>query len=107
MQKDGQHIKYIGVNIVHFTKGNKLSVGRQYIYDVVKEYYNYREQARKLREYGIGDETHLFYEERRISGKIAFIKAIEGADGWEKVRKRIGDKEGLYIDEKLKFYHIS
>ena len=74
---------------------------------VVKEYYNYREQARKLREYGIGDETHLFYEERRISGKIAFIKAIEGADGWEKVRKRIGDKEGLYIDEKLKFYHIS
>lgn len=107
LQKDGQHIKYIGVNIVHFAKGNKLSVGRQYIYDVVKEYYNYREQARKLREYGIGDETHLFYEERRISGKIAFIKAIEGADGWEKVRKRIGDKEGLYIDEKLKFYHIS
>ena len=107
LQKDGQHIKYIGVNIVHFAKGNKLSVGRQYIYDVVKEYYNYREQARKLREYGIGEETHLFYEERRISGKIAFIKAIEGADGWEKVRKRIGDKEGLYIDEKLKFYHIS
>lgn len=56
-----------------------------------------------MQEYGVGDKSYLFYVERRISGKITFIKAIESIDGWEKVRKRIGNKNGLCIDEKLKF----
>lgn len=106
LEKDGQHIKYIGVNIVHFAEGNKVSVGRQYIYDVVKEYYKYLQQAMEFQQYGKGDEKHLFYEERRIAGKIAFIEAIEGAEGWNKIKKRIGNKDGLCNQEKLYFYNI-
>ncbi len=49
LTKDGQHIKYIGVNIVHFDAGNRLSVGRQYIYNVVNEYYQYLDDWKNLR----------------------------------------------------------
>lgn len=106
LEHDGQHIKYIGVNIVHFNAGNRISVGRQYIYNVVKEYYQYLEARDKARTMTQSDATldeHLFYQERRIAGRIAFIRAIEGESGWEKVKKRLGNRPELIDDNKLYF----
>lgn len=107
LEKDGQHIKYIGVNIVHFDKGNRLSVGRQYVYDVVKEYYKYLEELNNVEIDNVKTKEYLFYEERRIAGKISFIKSIEGKDGWKRIVKRLGKNTQMHEGERLYFGNIS
>ena len=107
LEKDGQHIKYIGINIVHFDNGNRLSVGRKYVYDVVKEYYRYLEELDKLENNNEKTKEHLFYEERKIAGKISFIKSIEGEVGWEKIKKRLGKNDMLFDGERLSLDNIS
>lgn len=46
-------------------------------------------------------DKHLFYQERRIAGKIAFIRAIEGEVGWQKVKKRLGNRSEFLKEDKL------
>ncbi len=108
LEKDGQHIKYIGVNIVYFAHGNRISVGKQYIYDVAKEYHKYRTIA-NMNSHNLTPEIKekLFYEERRIAGKISFIRQIEGDEGWEKVKVRLRNNTSYFKDEKLRFIDIS
>lgn len=106
LECDGQHIKYIGINIVRFHTGNRISVGKKYIYDVVKEYYQYLESKDKAGAMQTSDDEldkHLFYQERRIAGKIAFIRAIEGEVGWQKVKKRLENRSEFLEEDKLHF----
>ncbi len=107
LEKDGQHIKYIGVNIVHFENGNRLSVGRQYVNDVVKEYYKYLEELERLEENNEKMKEHLFYQERKIAGKVSFITAVEGSVGWEKIRRRLGKNDILIENGRLLLDNIS
>ena len=102
LRKDGQHIKYIGINIVHFDAGNKLSVGRKYVYAVVNEYYQYLEDLQMLKDNNCdGERKRLFYQERIIAGKLAFIQSIEGADGWKRIRARFGKNAFLCENNRL------
>lgn len=107
LEKEGQHIKYIGINIVHFESGNKISVGKQYIYDVVKEYYQYIDRANENETLTDEAKKELFYEERRLAGKISFIKMIEGEEGWQKIRNRLGNNQEFFTTEGLRFNNIS
>lgn len=107
LKKDGQHIKYIGINIVHFDTGNKLSVGRKYIYDVVKEYYQYLEDLEMLKVNNYEEERErLFYQERIIAGKLAFIQSIEGIDGWRRIRARFGKNAYLCENNRLSLNNL-
>ena len=107
LEKDGQHIKYIGINIVHFDTGNKLSVGRKYIYDVVNEYYQYLEDLEMLKVNDYEDERErLFYQERIIAGKLAFIQSIEGSDGWQRIRARFGKNAYLCENNRLSLNNL-
>ena len=102
LKKDGQHIKYIGINIVHFDTGNKLSVGRKYIYAVVNEYYQYLEDLQILKDNNYeGERKRLFYQERIIAGKLAFIQSIEGVDGWKRIQARFGKNAFLCENNRL------
>lgn len=107
LEKDGQHIKYIGINIVHFDDGNRLSVGRKYIYDVVNEYYQYLADLQELKvNNDEGERERLFYKERIIAGKLAFIQLIEGADGWKKIRARFGKNAYLCENNRLSLNNL-
>lgn len=109
-EREGQHIKYIGVNIVHFKDGNRLSVGKKYIYDVINDYYRYNEKLNSFNmeeTIKIEDKEKLFYDERRIAGKIAFIIAIEGENGWKRIYERMKNKQNLLVNGKLILNNIS
>lgn len=107
LEKDGQHIKYIGVNIVYFKKGNRLSVGRQYVNDIVKEYYEYLDELDKLKDNNEKRKEYLFYQERKIAGKVSFVKVIEGEQGWEKIKKRLNSNPMLFENDRLHLDNIS
>lgn len=98
--KDGQHMKYIGVSIVYHPDGNILSVGRNYIYGLVNEFYEYLDAVNE-ENVAENQKEHIFYEQRRIAGKIAFIRAIEGKNGIEKIRRRLGENAHFLSEEKL------
>lgn len=107
LEKDGQHIKYIGINIVHFAAGNRLSVGRQYIYDVVNEYYQYLDDLEKLKvKDDEGEKERLFYQERIIAGKLSFIQSIEGTDGWKRIQARFGKNAYLCENNRLSLNNV-
>lgn len=107
LSKDGQHIKYIGVNIVHFDMGNKLSVGRKYIYDVVNEYYQYVDDLNNLNsEENAKEKERLFYQERKIAGKISFIQLIEGEEGWKRIQARFGKNAHLCENNRLSLNNV-
>lgn len=94
LENTGQNMRYVGVNIVKGETNNYLSVGKKYIYDVAKEYLDYLD---------IEDETTRFYEERRIAGKVAFIRQIEGEEGWKRLKMRLNNDQEYVIGEKLRF----
>lgn len=81
----GQHVKYIGLNIVKGTKGNFLSVGKKYKNTVAKDYLKYLELPSDIEE----QKTKRFYEAKIIAGKISFIKQVEGHEGYLKIIERI------------------
>lgn len=105
LEKLGQHIRYVGVNIVCGNNGNYLTVGNSYIYSVAKEYLEYRELEKNNSEESKEErEIKQFYEARRIAGKVSFIKQIEGKKGWEKLSKRLGNNKEYISDEQLKMF---
>ena len=98
--KNGQHMKYIGISIVYHPDGNVLSVGRNYIYGLVNEFYEYMDAVNEDN-VSENQKEYIFYEKRRIAGKIAFIRAIEGKDGLEKIRRRLGKNAHFLSEEQL------
>ena len=48
-----------------------------------------------------GERKRLFYQERIIAGKLAFIQSIEGADGWKRIRARFGKNAFLCENNRL------
>jgi len=80
----GDHVKLLGLNIVKSKRSNKITIGKKYIFDTALMYLKFIEDVHN----DIDSESKL-YTEKRISGRIAFIKQIEGAQGFEKLRKRI------------------
>lgn len=81
----GQHVKYIGLNIVKGTNGNFLSVGKKYKNIVAKQYLRYLELPEETEE----QKKTRFYESRVIAGKISFIQQVEGHEGFISIIERI------------------
>lgn len=81
----GQHVKYVGVNIIKGKSENSLSVGKKYRNDVAKEFLEYLELPSET------DEQNMtrFYKSKVIAGKISFIRQVEGEYGYRKVIERI------------------
>jgi hypothetical protein len=97
LKESGQHMKYLGINIVFGEDENHLSVGRQYIYSVAKEYMQYLE---------IEDEQDKFYQARRIAGKVGFIRQIEGENGWNRLQQRLQYREEFFENGHLKMESV-
>lgn len=100
--KTGHHTKYLGTNIVKGTHGNFLSVGKKYKNKVAKEYLKYLELPSKTEE----QKTTKFYKSRIISGKISFIKQVEGENGFNKVIERIKVSTEGRVDIKTDIIHF-
>lgn len=81
----GQHVKYVGLNIVKGANGNFLSVGKKYKNTVAKDYLKYLELPSDVKE----QKIIRFYEAKIIAGKISFIKQVEGHEGYLKIIERI------------------
>ncbi len=89
---DDKHsfVKYIGVAIVKGSKGNFLSVGKEYIFETAKEYLEYQ---RKYSESEL-DSEDKFYAQKRLIGRIGYIKHIEGNRGINRLKQRLSK----YVD---------
>ncbi len=92
---------------MHFDGGNRLSVGRQYIYNVVNEYYQYLDDVKNLSaEEDERKKERLFYQERKIAGKISFIQLIEGNEGWKRIQARFGKNAYLCENNRLSLDNV-
>ena len=80
--------RYLGINIIYKEDGNSLSLGRTYINEVAKEYIAYDKEKNK-RSSQQDVKEHLFYARLRLIGKVGFIKQIEGAEGLERIKRRL------------------
>lgn len=76
----GNHIKYLGINIVCKGSANMLSVGKKYAYDIAKDFMNYKKIE-------MSDSNYYFGKE--IVGRYAFLCQVEGDNGIKKVIKRL------------------
>ena len=90
MNFDERHafFRYLGINIIYKEDGNSLSLGRTYINEVAKEYIAYDKEKNKLSSQQ-DVKAHLFYARLRLIGKVGFIKQIEGAEGLERLKRRL------------------
>lgn len=98
----GHHFKYLGINIVQTNQGRKLTVGKSYKNYVAKRYLKYLNISENDTKY----ESTRFYESKRISGQLAFIKQVEGMDGYSQVINRISKStkgKVTIIDSKITF----
>lgn len=96
---DNQHkfIRYVGINIIQGENGNYLSVGKNYIYSIAKEYLRYQNKVELLNSGNIDDgeisleelKKDIFYERMIIIGKVGFLKQIEGERGYHRLEKRL------------------
>lgn len=95
----GQHVKILGLNVVKHSDGNIITVGKKYIYDTAKMYLEYLSNV-KNKEISGEDK---FYLERIISGRVSYIKQIEGEKGFSSLKKRIrfSSNDSIIIDENL------
>ena len=91
----GRHIRYVGINIICGKDHNFLTVGKKYIYDTAKEYLNYL-NTKDFMPDTIENEGKLEYMTKRIKGRVAFIKQVDGEIGWLKLKRRLGDCEEYY-----------
>ena len=91
----GRHIRYVGINIICGKDHNFLTVGKKYIYDTAKEYLNYL-NTKDFMPDTIENEGKLEYMTKRIKGRVAFIKQVDGEIGWLKLKRHLGDCEEYY-----------
>lgn len=85
LKNQGDHVKLLGLNIIKDNNNNIITVGKKYIYDTAKLYLKYLEE---LNSEILSDEDK-FYGEKIISGRIAYIKQIEGDFGYRILKDRI------------------
>jgi RNA-directed DNA polymerase len=81
----GDHVKLLGLNIVKNGISNKITVGKKYIYETAKLYLDYISGVKNGE---IVDEDK-YYKERVISGRVSYIKQIEGEKGYNILKDRI------------------
>lgn len=98
----GDHVKILGLNIVKQKDGNKITVGKKYIYQTAKLYLDYLIDVKNK---AIAGEDK-FYMEKIISGRVAYIKQIEGKHGFELLKERLRlstDNRVIIEDDIIKF----
>ena len=97
---DDKHsfIKYIGVAIVKGINVNYLSVGKEYINETAKEYLEFQERYAKADE----DSEDKFYAQKRLIGKIGYIKHIEGNRGINRLKQRLSKHVDIQSNMELK-----
>lgn len=80
---EGDHFKFLGINIVKGRSENYLTVGKNRINKISKMYLRYINNK-----YNMTDRD-VFYTQKRIIGQIAFLNQVEGIEGYNKVKSRI------------------
>lgn len=81
----GQHVRYLGINIVKSKDENYLSVGKKYKNSVAKEFLQYIELPSEDEE----QKRIKYYVSKKIAGKLSFVQQVEGQAGYRKVIERI------------------
>ena len=98
--KEGDYIKYLGLNIVKTKYENILTVGKSYKNSIAKCYLKYinmdSEKAGKDK----------YYFGKQIAGYLSFVKMIEGEDGLKKVYNRIEKSTNGRVIIKDKIYDL-
>lgn len=79
--KDGDFIKYLGVNLVRHKEKNIITVGKAYKNYIAKCYLQYVRMEK--------DTEGRFFFGKKIAGYISFVKQIEGEAGLNKIFNRI------------------
>lgn len=102
---EGQHVKYLGINIIKGKSNNYISVGKKYKYDIAKNYLKYMEMETNTEE----NKQQKFYTSKRIAGMLSFVEQVEGKDGyWDVVSRLKYSTEGRvhFITDKIVFESI-
>lgn len=81
--KNGEHIKYLGLNIVKNENKNIITVGKVYKNYIAKCYLKYivMDDDKESKE--------KYYLGKQIAGYLSFVKMIEGEAGLQKIYTRI------------------
>ena len=93
--KKGEHIKYLGLNIIKSDNENIISVGKTYKNYIAKCFLKYIEMN--------GENEEKYYFGKQIAGRLSFVKMIEGEAGLRKVYTRIEKSTGgrIVIKDKI------
>jgi RNA-directed DNA polymerase len=86
--KSGDHVKFLGLNIVYCNKANYITVGKKYIRLVSKSISNYISGDRSI-------------DRATIKGQVAYIKAVS-KDDYNRLTKLYKFKTNQTIDRFLK-----
>ena len=81
--KNGEHIKYLGLNIVKNGNENVISVGKAYKNYIAKCYLKYIVMDDDK------ENKEKYYLGKQIAGYLSFVKMIEGKVGLKKIYTRI------------------
>lgn len=100
LDNQGIHIRYLGINIVHGLKGNYITVGKKYIYDTAKDYLEYLSLSDKSN-MSLDEDNQCTYLRKRVLGRVAFIRQIDGDRGLNKLMVRVGNKAKKDDNNKL------
>lgn len=81
--KNGEHIKYLGLNIVKKGNENVISVGKAYKNYIAKCYLKYIVMDNDK------ENKEKYYFGKQIAGYLSFVKMVEGEVGLKKIYTRI------------------
>lgn len=81
--KNGEHIKYLGLNIVKNGNENVISIGKAYKNYIAKCYLKYIVMDDDK------ENKEKYYFGKQIAGYLSFVKMIEGEVGLKKIYTRI------------------
>lgn len=82
-RKNGDFIKYLGLNLVKCGSKNMLTVGKAYKNYVAKCYLKYMNMSKEE------EAEERYYLGKQIAGYLGFVKMVEGDEGLQKIYKRI------------------
>lgn len=105
LDTQGKHIRYIGINIVRGSDKNYLTVGKKYIYDTAKEYLQYLKLKTYMRN-NVEDEEKTNYIVKRLKGRVAFIKQVDGKRGLIKLKRRLGNRPEFFKGKVLNLEYL-
>lgn len=82
LNNEGDHFKYLGINIVKKGEKNIITVGKKYKNDIAKEYLNFITKK-------TASDKNKFYSKRRLAGKINYVNFIENEKGLNYLKNRV------------------